>query len=58
MDLHLDKAIGGIVSIFEENARLREQNVFLAFGLVIVSVAWLKERYKRLQKEKNKKEGD
>lgn len=59
MNINLGNLAHTIAMMFESNVRLREQNAVLSCGLVIVTIAWLRERHKRLQKEnKDNKEGE
>lgn len=58
MNLNLGEAVKCITSVFHENAFLREQNAVLSCCLIFTTISWLRERHKRLQKEKKEQEGE
>ena len=56
MNIDIHGAVKMIASVFEQNARLREQNAVLSCALIVTCVGWSVERYRRLHKKTNEGE--
>jgi len=52
MNIDIHGAVKMILNEFEKNARLREQNAILSCALIVTSIGWGVERYRRLHNKK------